>query len=84
MTWDIILTAAARRDVRGLPANISRRVGEALERLAETGHGDIVKMQGHDQEWRLRVGDYRVRLTFESQTNTIRVLRVLHRREAYR
>ena len=60
------------------------RVLAALERLAETGRGDVVKMQGHDREWRLRVGDYRVRLTFEFQSQTIQVLRVRHRREAYR
>lgn len=84
MKWEIALTAAARRDLRGLPANVSRRVGAALERLADTGHGDVAKLQGHDQEWRLRVGDYRVRLTFDSQARDIRVLRVLHRREAYR
>ena len=84
MIWKIELTAAARRDLRGLPANVSRRIGEALGRMAETGHGDVVKMRGRDQEWRLRVGDYRVRLTFEFPSQTIRVLRVRHRREAYR
>ena len=84
MIWEIELTAAARRDLRGLPANVSRRIGEALERLAETGRGDVVKMRGHDLEWRLRVGDYRVRLSFEFPSQTIRVLRVRHRREAYR
>ena len=84
MIWEIELTAAARRDLRSLPGNVSRRIGDALERMAESGQGDVAKMQGRDREWRLRVGDYRVRLTFEFQTQTIRVLRVRHRREAYR
>ncbi len=84
MIWEIELTAAARRDLRGLPPNVSRRIGDALERMAESGRGDVVKMQGRDREWRLRVGDYRVRLTFEFPSQTMRVLRVRHRREAYR
>ena len=84
MRWEIVLAPAARRDLRGLTASVARRVGAALDRLAETGRGDVTKLQGQDREWRLRVGDYRVRLTFEPQTSTIRVLRVRHRREAYR
>ena len=52
--------------------------------LAGTGHGDVVKLRGYEGEWRLRVGQWRVRLAFEHETRTIRVLRVLHRREAYR
>jgi mRNA interferase RelE/StbE len=70
--------------MRGLERNTARRVRQAVLRVSETGRGDVVKMQGRDREWRLRVGDYRVRLTFEFQTQTIRVLRVRHRREAYR
>ncbi len=84
MSWEVEWTAPASRDMRGLERNTARRVRQAVLRVAETGHGDVVKMRGRDQEWRLRVGDYRVRLTFEFPSQTIRVLRVRHRREAYR
>jgi mRNA-degrading endonuclease RelE of RelBE toxin-antitoxin system len=43
----------------------------------------VKKLQDIDPpEYRLRVGDYRVR--FELQKETMRVLRVRNRREAYR
>jgi len=36
------------------------RIFAALLRFAETGDGDIKKLQGESNELRLRVGDYRV------------------------
>jgi mRNA-degrading endonuclease RelE of RelBE toxin-antitoxin system len=54
-----------------------------LHRFAETGEGDVKKLQGESGELRLRVGDYRVRFT-EEHPDTLRIHAVLHRREAYR
>lgn len=39
---------------------------------------------GRDDEWRLRVGDWRVRFTRNSDTRTVLILRVLPRGRAYR
>ena len=56
---------------------------QAVERFAETGTGDVKKLQGvNPPEFRLRVGDYRAR--FHQDGDTIRILRVRNRREAYR
>jgi mRNA-degrading endonuclease RelE of RelBE toxin-antitoxin system len=62
---------------------MARRITRALERFAETGFGNVKRLQGiTPPEFRLRVGDYRVR--FHRQLDTVRVLLVRHRREAYR
>jgi mRNA-degrading endonuclease RelE of RelBE toxin-antitoxin system len=63
---------------------VARRVLQALDRLAEMGHGDLVRLHGVGEELRLRVGDWRVRLVFEAETRTIRVFQISHRSEAYR
>ena len=66
-----------------LDKSTARRVKAAIERLAESGTGDVKKLQGADPPaYRLRAGDFRVR--FELDGGTIRVLRVRNRREAYR
>jgi mRNA-degrading endonuclease RelE of RelBE toxin-antitoxin system len=58
-------------------------VKQAVERFADTGAGNVKRLQGVDPpEYRLRVGDYRVRFHLESET--IRLLQVRNRREAYR
>lgn len=44
--------------------------------------GDVVKLAGHDDEWRLRVADWRVRFT-RSPGGQIQVLHILPRGRAY-
>ncbi len=73
----------ALKDMARLDKGIARRIKQEADRLAETGTGNVKKLQGIDPpEFRLRVGDYRVR--FHNDGIAVIVLRVLHRREAYR
>jgi len=59
------------------------RIFAALHRFAESGEGDVRKLQGQSGELRLRVGDYRVRFTQEAD-DSLQIHAVLHRKEAYR
>ena len=76
-------TEAALADLAALDKGIARRVMQSVERFAETGAGNVKRLQTIDPpEFRLRVGDYRVR--FHNDGETVIVLRVRNRREAYR
>ena len=76
-------TETALEDMAALDKGIARRVKQAVERFADTGAGSVKRLQAIDPpEYRLRVGDYRVR--FHMDDETVRVLRVRNRREAYR
>ena len=56
---------------------------EALDRfVADPKAGDTRKLAG-DDEWRLRVGDWRVRFNFDDEARLIVVTRVLPRGRAY-
>lgn len=79
----IILTIPAQSDVRRIDRETAMRILTALHRFAETGEGDVKKLQGESGELRLRVGDYRVRFT-EEHPDTLRIHSVVHRRDAYR
>jgi mRNA interferase RelE/StbE len=83
--WTIEWTDRARRDLRRLDQQVAQRVIRAVERLAETEQGDVRRLESvRPPEWRLRVGDWRVRFAFNYATRTIAVLRVLPRGPAYR
>lgn len=89
-------TPAARRDLRQLDRQVAQRVVNGIRRFMETGAGDVTRLQGSDES-RLRIGDWRVRFidrvevrpaelpeTGSVQVRVIEILRVRHRREAYR
>lgn len=79
----ILWSERARADIRHLDRDTAMRIFAALLRFAETGEGDLKKLQGESGELRLRVGDYRVRFTEEPE-DTLRIHSVLHRKDAYR
>ena len=84
MTWRVVLSHAAAHDLRRLDRKTADRVTRAVARLAETGRDDVTRLRADDPEWRLRVGDWRVRLLFDYEDRAITVLRVLPRGRAYR
>jgi mRNA interferase RelE/StbE len=78
-----VFSDRAQRDLRRLDRQVAQRVIAALDRLCSAPPvGDVVKLTGSD-EWRLRVGDWRVRFA-RDDTGTIIVTRVLPRGRAYR
>ena len=84
--WQYELTPRAERELARCPADMRRRIFEALDRLVATrGQGDVRRLTGALQgEWRLRVGDWRVRFRPDRERQVYVVLRVLPRGPAYR
>ncbi|HEY7960374.1 MAG TPA: type II toxin-antitoxin system RelE/ParE family toxin [Solirubrobacteraceae bacterium] len=81
--WDIGFTRRARKDMDRLDPPVRRRIYAALGRLAA---GDLTLQErrlANLSEWRIRVGDWRVRFTRNIETRTIAVQRVLPRGRAY-
>lgn len=77
-------TSRSLKDLRSLDPQIRLRVVSAVERLATTGAGDVLRLVGADPpEWRLRVGDWRVRFRLGAPPARLVVLRVLPRDKAY-
>lgn len=79
------VTEPAQKDLAGLDRNTQRRIKTALDRLLSYPQAvDLKKLKGSSDMWRLRVGDWRVILRFDREQGVLYVLRIKHRREAYR
>jgi len=75
----------ARRDLKRLDPPVQRRVVDAVSHFARTGEGDVVRLTDvKPPEYRLRVGDWRIRFARDEERPLLHVLRVLPRDKAYR
>ena len=83
MAKNVIWKDEAKAQLRAIDQPTTLRILHALARYLDTGEGDVKRLQNIEPpEFRLRVGDYRVR--FHDHGDAIRITAVKHRREAYR
>ena len=76
---------SARRELRRLAPSVVTRVVEAVSRLAqEPLPVGCMKLKGGDHTYRIRIGDYRVVYEVLSDRLLVVIVRVRHRRDAYR
>ena len=68
-----------------LPAKVRARVAPRIEALADEPrpHG-VRKIAGCEDSYRIRIGDYRVVYEIHDARLVVLVIRVRHRRDAYR
>jgi mRNA-degrading endonuclease RelE of RelBE toxin-antitoxin system len=79
----IAWTDRAKADVRAIDPQSALRLLRGLARFLKTGEADVKRLQGIDPpQFRLRIGAHRVR--FYDCGETIEVLSVEHRKDAYR
>lgn len=81
MPFKIVWDEKANDSLNKLEPIISRRIFKKVEELSENPFSkDIKKLKGRD-DFRLRVGDYRVIFLIEQET--IQILKVGHRKNIY-
>jgi len=83
--YQVLLERSAERDLKRLSADVHERVIEAIKSLASNPRPPgCRKLAGAQDDWRIRVGDYRVIYEIADAIRIVRVNRVRHRREVYR
>ena len=81
MKYRLSISQAAIGQLRALPKNLRRNIGFRIEGLCEDLQGDVKKLKGRPERYRLRVGGFRVLFTLAGEN--IEVYAVMHRRNSY-
>jgi mRNA interferase RelE/StbE len=85
MSYTIIISRSVQKQINDLPSELRERIAEKIQRLAEDPRPDgVVKLKGMGDEYRVRVGDYRVRYEINDTKGLIQVLQCKHRKDIYR
>jgi mRNA interferase RelE/StbE len=81
----ILLERNAEKDLDRLPPGFRSRIIAAIRRLAdEPRPPGCRKLIGGTDDWRIRVGAYRILYEIDDRAKVLRINRVRHRRDVYR
>jgi mRNA interferase RelE/StbE len=85
MSYQVIIPKSVQKQLNGLPDRIFDRIVQRIMVLKENPrpHG-CVKLKGYENEYRIRIGDYRVRYEVRDQESMVLLLHCKHRRDVYR
>jgi len=79
--YQFIIKKPAKKFIDSLPMNERRRIVDAIEHLPDSG--DIKRLQGHSDLYRLRVGAYRIIYTVDNGEFVIYVIDAGNRGQIY-
>lgn len=82
MTYQILFSDLALRQLKKLEVEARQRIIATLERIRVRPEAHLKKLVG-DEGFRLRVGDYRVILDLDNERLTVLVLGIGHRKNVY-
>ena len=83
--YQVVVERTAEKDLKRLSPEVRARVAPAILALARNPRpAGSRKLIGSKNDWRIRVGDYRVVYEIADEIRIVRINRVRHRREVYR
>ncbi|MDI6859001.1 MAG: type II toxin-antitoxin system RelE/ParE family toxin [Methanocellales archaeon] len=82
MSYEIIFSDKALKQLKKMERNVQERIIATLERIRIRPEAYVTKLIG-DPGYRLRVGDYRVIMDIDNKELQILVLKVGHKKNIY-
>ncbi len=83
--YEVLLERRAEKDLKRLTRDVFERVVSRLRSLSEDPKpSGSRKITGSKNDWRVRVGEYRIIYEIDDRKKAIRVMRIRHRKEVYR
>ncbi len=82
--YSIEVKPLARKELEALPDPVLSRIVRKLESLADNPRpAGCKKLKGYREQWRVRIGDWRVVYLIDETKKLVSILRIAHRREVY-
>ena len=83
--YAVTLARSARKELQALDRAVATRVLKRIEALAKSPRpSGCKKLEGAENLWRIRVGDWRVVYSIDDSALVIDISVIRHRRDVYR
>ncbi len=83
MTYTVIISPTAQKQLDKLEKNVQERILRTLERIRVRPYDFVKKLSGYPF-FRLRVGDYRVIVDIQNEQLIVYVIEAGHRKNIYK
>ncbi len=85
MKYALYLKKSAEKELLALPREYAVKVKDAIVALADNPRpAGCKKLSGKADDYRIRVGTYRVVYTISDKVLTVSVIKIAHRKDVYR
>ena len=85
MKYTISYKRSAYEELLQLPANIAHKIKNAIDSLSENPRPhSCKKLKGSVNDYRIRIGNYRVVYTIIDTILIVTVIKIAHRKDVYR
>jgi mRNA interferase RelE/StbE len=85
MSYQIIIPKPVQKQLDKLPNSVYTKIIKKIQLLAVNPRPEgVIKLKGSDNEYRIRIGDYRLRYEIKDEQLIILLLRCQHRKDIYR
>ena len=83
--YEVYVERSTENDLKRLPPTIFHRIISQVKILARNPRpAGCRKITGSKNDWRIRIGDFRIIYEIDEKAKAVRIMRVRHRREVYR
>ncbi|MEJ2560926.1 MAG: type II toxin-antitoxin system RelE/ParE family toxin [Anaerolineae bacterium] len=85
MRYQVVIPKPVQKQLDSLPDTVRERIVKRIVILKDNPRPrGCVKLKGYESEYRIRIGDYRVRYEIRDQESIVLLLHCGHRRDIYR
>lgn len=83
--YQVLIERSAEKDLKKIAAEERPKLATAMRDLAnEPRPTGCSKLVGSENDWRIRVGNYRVIYEIADEVRIVRIVRIRHRKNSYR
>ena len=83
MSYEVHIIRSAEKEMERLPATVHDRISLRILTLEDNPRPRGVKKLSGREEYRLRIGDYRILYVIDDKKHIVTIMAVGHRREVY-
>jgi len=86
MTFSVIYTSSARKDLKELPSDIAKKCIRTISKIKDDPFSFVKKLKGSKQAplFSLRIGEYRAIMSIQEDRLIVFILEIGHRSTMYR